>query len=522
MKHSIRIRLIIILAALISGTIFLCWFMNSTFLSGYYEMNKKEMLGKVYNEVNAIYKDVNSSEDGQHDDEKQEDKTALTLERLGANRNMSLYVFNLFYNLSYGLVWPEYLYPLDMNQDQQTNLDEKIREYVLENEYLKKGRNKIVDKNKVLLQTAKNYKIYKVFDDRIESNYIEMFGVLDNGSYIYIRSNYESMHESVKISNKFLAYVGLFATLLSILIMFIIGRSFTKPILELSGIAKKMADLDFDVKYEVKKQDEIGILGNSINLLSEKLEKTISELKSANNELKTDIENKIQIDEMRKEFLSNVSHELKTPIALIQGYAEGLKDNINDDEESKEFYCEVIMDEANKMNKMVKKLLSLNQIEFGNNQINFERFDIVPLVKSVLSSTDILFQQKGVRLQFEHYEPIYVWADEYMIEEVVTNYISNALNHVSGENVIEVKLIQSPGMIRVSVFNTGANIPEEDIDKIWIKFYKVDKARTRAYGGSGIGLSIVKAIMTSLNRDFGVLNHENGVEFWFDLDTKNE
>jgi signal transduction histidine kinase len=224
---------------------------------------------------------------------------------------------------------------------------------------------------------------------------------------------------------------------------------------------------------------------------------------------------------MRKDFLSNVTHELKTPIALIQGYAEGLKDNINEDADSRDFYCEVIIDEAMKMNKMVKKLLSLNQIESGNNQVNFERFDIVALIRSVINATDILFQQKGVILHFEQKEPIYVWADEYMVEEVVTNYISNALNHVDGSKIIEIMLIKQEASVRVAVFNTGANIPEEDIESIWVKFYKVDKARTREYGGSGIGLSIVKAIMTSLNQKYGVINHESGVEFWFELDTGN-
>lgn len=514
MKHSIRVRLILVLAVLISSTLFLCWLMNKTFLSYYYEMNKKDMLGKVYTEVNEIYNGVDGKKEASAEEQ---EETSLILERLGANKNMNLYIFDIYYNKSYGLVWPEYIYPLNMNEIQSEQLNEKIREYIFESQSGIRGT-----RDKELLESDKNYALYKVYDERIESYYIEMFGNLDNESYIYIRSNYETMNESVEISNRFLAYMGLFATMLGIIIMFFISKSFTKPILELSGIARRMSDLEFDAKYMVKRQDEIGVLGNSINTLSEKLENTISELKGANNELKTDIENKIQIDEMRKEFLSNVSHELKTPIALIQGYAEGLKENINDDEESRDFYCEVIIDEANKMNKMVKKLLSLNQIEFGNNQIVFERFDLVALIKSVLASTEILFQQKGTILYFEELDPVYVWADEYMIEEVITNYISNALNHVSGSNIIEVKLIKSNEVVRVAVFNSGEPIPEEDLDKIWIKFYKVDKARTREYGGSGIGLSIVKAIMASLNRGCGVINHDSGVEFWFELDTKNE
>ena len=282
-----------------------------------------------------------------------------------------------------------------------------------------------------------------------------------------------------------------------------------------------MSQLDFEAKYPVTTEDEIGRLGNSINMLSERLEETISELKSANNELQKDIENKIQIDEMRKDFLSNVSHELKTPIALIQGYAEGLHDNINDDSESREFYCDVIIDEANKMNKMVKKLLTLNQIEFGKNQINFERFDIVQVIRSVIQSASLLADQKDAEIYMEETEPVYVWADEYMVEEIVTNYISNAINHVDGEKRIRVTLEMREKVVRIRVFNTGKQIPEDELDKIWIKFYKVDKARTRAYGGSGIGLSIVKAIVDAMNQQCGVKNCHDGVEFWFDLDRQS-
>ncbi|MDE6907975.1 MAG: HAMP domain-containing histidine kinase, partial [Lachnospiraceae bacterium] len=245
---------------------------------------------------------------------------------------------------------------------------------------------------------------------------------------------------------------------------------------------------------------------------------TISELKTANNELQRDIEQKTQIDEMRKEFLSNVSHELKTPIALIQGYAEGLKECINDDDESREFYCDVIMDESKKMNTMVKKLLTLNQLEFGNDAVVMERFELTSLIRGVIQSAKILAQQKGARMIFDEPGTVYVWADEFKIEEVVTNYISNAVNHVDFDKVIDVKVRKENGKVRVSVFNTGKPIPEEDLDKIWIKFYKVDKARTREYGGSGIGLSIVKAVMDSMNQECGVINYDNGVEFWFELD----
>lgn len=170
-----------------------------------------------------------------------------------------------------------------------------------------------------------------------------------------------------------------------------------------------MANLNFDAKYTSTSEDEIGVLGNNLNRMSGELEKTISELRTANNELQKDIEKKEQIDEMRKEFLSNVSHELKTPIALIQGYAEGLQECINDDQESREFYCDVIIDEAAKMNNMVKKLLSLNQLEFGNDTVNMERFDLTELVKGVVQSAQLLASQKEAEIRFLQEEPISVW-----------------------------------------------------------------------------------------------------------------
>ena len=259
-----------------------------------------------------------------------------------------------------------------------------------------------------------------------------------------------------------------------------------------------------------------------MNSLSDKLQETILELKTANNELQLDLQRRSEQEQMRQEFLANVSHELKTPIALIQGYAEGLQENVNDDPESRDFYCEVIVDEADKMNKMVKRLLSLNQLEFGNGQVHLEHFDVQEVIKSVLASSEILFRQKEITLSFNESEPVYVWADEYMTEEVVMNYVSNAVNHTGGERIIEVKIQSVEGHARVSVFNTGEKIPEEEIGKIWNKFYKVDKARTREYGGNGIGLSIVKAIMEAHNQRFGVKNYDNGVEFWFELDEKAE
>ncbi|MDO5798242.1 MAG: HAMP domain-containing sensor histidine kinase [Eubacteriales bacterium] len=379
----------------------------------------------------------------------------------------------------------------------------------------KKGKEKILQRND-------RYVIQQVSDRFAGMEYVESWGELESGYYFLIRTPLESIRESVAISNSFYFYVGLAIIALSGLVVWVITKRITKPISELTQLSTKMSELDFEAKYHSQAGNEIDELGENFNRMSEQLEKTISELKSANNQLLKDIENKEKIDQMRQEFLNNVSHELKTPIALVQGYAEGLKENISDDPESREFYCDVIMDEAAKMNKLVKNLLTLNQLESGRDEVVMERFDIVSLIRGVLQSMDIMIQQKAVKVSFEAPESVYVWADEFKIEEVVTNYTSNALNHVNGEKAIEIRVLPEDDHVRVTVFNTGTPIPEEDVPKLWNKFYKVDKARTREYGGSGIGLSIVKAIMEGLHQQYGVQNYDNGVEFWFTLDRKND
>lgn len=354
--------------------------------------------------------------------------------------------------------------------------------------------------------------------------YLESWGFFSDNSTAFIMSTpLSSIRESVDLSNRFLAYVGVIVMASGAIAVYFLSKKMTGPINEISELSEKMSDLEFNVKYEPTghEVEELRVLGNSMNILSEKLRDTIGELKAANIQLQKDIEEKTRIDEMRKDFIANVSHELKTPIALIQGYAEGLQEGMAEEKESRDYYCEVIVDEAGKMNKMVKQLLTLSSLESGNDRTVMERFDLVELIQGVIGSARILLEQNEITVKFEAESPIYVWADEFKIEEVVTNYLSNAIHHAGGEKMIVIRITSEAGRTRVSVFNTGTPIPEEAIPNLWTKFYKVDKARTRAYGGSGIGLSIVKAIVEGHGQECGVENWENGVEFWFTLDSKD-
>ncbi len=378
--------------------------------------------------------------------------------------------------------------------------------------------------NRTIISSNDKYTLQKVYDERLGDYYLEIWGTLDNGYSIILRTPIQGIKDNVNISTTLIKYVGGAILTVGIISAFVVSTYITRPIKQLSDIAERMSEMDFDARYEGSDKGEIGLLGKSMNNMSEKLEHNIAELKKANLELKKDIDKKEKLEIMRTDFLSNVSHELKTPIALIQGYAEGLKEGITDDPESMGFYCDVIMDEANKMNTMVKRLLTLNQIEFGNDEPDMERFNINELIASVVDANAIRAGQKNMSIVFNNRnEQNFVWADEYKTEEVLTNYISNALNHCDGKQAIEVRTSKSEdgATLTVTVYNSGRNIAEEDLERIWEKFYKTDKARTREYGGNGIGLSIVKAIMESMGQEYGVRNVSDGVEFWFTLDCKS-
>jgi len=367
-------------------------------------------------------------------------------------------------------------------------------------------------------KTTSSYTIEKQSDPSGE-DFVILWGNLPDGNTIVIRSAVESLRESAKISNQFTIIASIFAIILGIVISSIVSRRITKPVLELTELSKKMSDLDFNAKYHTRKNpNEVDELGENFNKMSDSLQETIGELKKTNAKLSHDIDIMGKEDEMRREFLSNVSHELKTPIALIEGYAEGLNDGIADDPENREYYLNVIIDESKKMDAMVRQLLSLNQLEFGQNDIEMDRFDIVPAISSMIRSVDIVLKRENIRLIFDDSKPVYVWGDEFSAEQIIQNYLSNAIHYVKNEKVIKINLEETDGKIKFSVFNTGDRIPEESLPHLWEKFYKVDKARTREYGGTGLGLSIVKALSLVYKEECGVENKDDGVLFYFTFD----
>jgi len=480
--HSLNREITVIFVAIMALTVGACILVNSLFLEKVYVKEKRDELFSVYGKLENYGDDLDS-----HTEE---------LETLCSTHNISVAILSSIFS------------PIKIISYEPDEL--LIRELLALNGDGVRGES---------IARTNKYAIFKTKDAVRNVDYIEMVGVLDSGSRVLLRTPLESIRVSAGIANRFLLYIGLCGIVISALIIFFFTKKISKPILSLADISERMSEMDFEARYTGKDKTEIAVLGQSINKMSDNLKKAFDELKTANVELKKDNELKTEIDNMRKEFISNVSHELKTPIALIQGYAEGLKEGISDEAE-RDYYCDVIMDESRKMNDMVKKLLNLNQLEWGEDVLTKEKFDICELINNITASFDIITSQNDVEVRVWGLKSVQVCADEFKIEEVFRNYFSNALNHVKSDTKkrIDVAIEKVENEIKVSVFNTGDKIPNESLPHLFEKFYKVDKARTREYGGSGVGLSIVKAIMEAHHKEYGVYNTNEGVCFWFVLD----
>lgn len=491
---SIRVKLFLTISSVILAMILFLIVVNNFVFVQFFLFSKTKTLKSAYMIINELYKNENS------------EQLETKLEQISIKNDFDILVKN----------------------NQNVNIYISNKDFFSTLIQIDDLENKHINENRRITEKNDKYIIERIEDNKTNFKYILLSAKLDNGYFLYIRVPINSVEESVKISNNFLYLMAGFTILISAVIALYVSRKLTDPILELNEIAKRMSNLDFSHKYSIQDvSEEVNDLGISINIMSEKLENTINQLRETNIELEKDIEEKSKIDEMRKSFISDVSHELKTPIALIEGYSEGLLENVNSDEESRKYYAEVILDETNKMGKLVKQLLELMKLEYGKREFNDKVFDLIELEKEVIRKHNVMIEEKNAKIKFETPKEIQVFADDFYIEQVITNYLTNAIKHVeevNGEKYISITntINEKNNKVRMVVFNTGKNISKEDISRIWNRFYKVDESRNREDGGNGIGLSFVKAIMNNYENNYGVNNKENGVEFYIELDIKDK
>lgn len=339
----------------------------------------------------------------------------------------------------------------------------------------------------------------------------------ETGEKLYIYSPVADVEKIVEVSRA--VFLTLFMTLFVFfsLVFYLLVAKFTKPLVEMNDITKDMAALNFERRCGNYGRDEIGQLGKSINTLSGTLDATLIDLKDKNEQLEKDIQRRHALDNARKSFINNVSHELKTPIAIISGYAEGVCEGISNDPEVIREYCNIIKSESNKMNGLVTELLELSKIESGTQKFTPDYFNLGESTASVINHLSLQTEAKGITVKNNIPASVKCYGEKDKIEIVLNNYFTNAIAHCTGDKIIEFDCEDAGNCFKVTVFNTGEHIADGDMPELWDSFYRADKSHARSENRFGLGLSIVKGIMINHNCRFGVKNVENGVKFSFEI-----
>ncbi|XMB73139.1 HAMP domain-containing sensor histidine kinase [Mycoplasmatota bacterium WC30] len=515
MKSSIRSKLFLlvygIILAFIAGLILL----NNSFLDNYYIKNRKLALIEAFSQLSEV-----STEDPD---------LVFKLQEVESDYNLNVQILKQTEEFGYEFVWNNFdnvpdifnriygnMYSIPQGILGKIIFDFNQQELGSESSYA----------TEVTLTSDLEYRAYlmdiqsEFTEDDMESQMLGLCVAVeqDDGFDLYyvMTITFQSITDSIKIFNSFTILVGFVFMIFSFFIMYFISYSFTNPILQINKIAEEIAGLDFSNKVTITSDDEFGDLGESINQMSTQLEANINNLQKTNNRLAKEILHKTDIDKMRREFIASASHELKTPLSLIMGYTEALK--LSDlDQKSKDEYIAIILDETNKMNKLVMELLRLSQLESGNIETEFTDFNVKDLLKESATLFNLVFKERNLNIEFDMIDHV-VNSDFKQLQSVLTNFINNAINHVDDKKSIKlsIKLIENNN-VRVSVYNSGPNISESEVKHIWESFYKVDKARTRTYGGQGLGLSICRTVLDLLGYDYGVNNLVDGIEFYFDI-----
>lgn len=476
MKNSIRYKLFGVFLVII--TLFIVIFLiSSFFLDDIFIFENKRIMKNAYNRFDTTLQNRNITEN---------DLIEL-VETIGGNITI------LSSNLNLQITTSRY------EENDLSNID--ILEQI---EYLrlKKGKNF----TSVVSENINN-------DDKS----IFFIGELASGGFFIGQKAIKEIEKSAQIARLFLVIASIGTLLIGTAIVYFLSQKLTKPIMEINNVAGEISKLNFNEKVEVKSDDEIGRLGTSINHISNKLNTVLTELTLANSKLREDIEKEKELEKMRRKFVSNVSHELKTPISMIAGYIEGLKYNIAKTKEDKEYYYDVIIDETDKMNNLINDLLTLSSYESGNFSINKENIDISHLLKNIIDKYKRNIEEKNLNLIIDIPEGLNINADSLRVEQVITNFMNNALKYGEEGGDIKITLEDLEDKIKLSFYNSGDKIDEKELENIWTSFYKADSDKKHINSGTGLGLAIVRAIVELHGGDYGAINKKDGVEFFVAL-----
>lgn len=329
-------------------------------------------------------------------------------------------------------------------------------------------------------------------------------------TYIYAMASLQPVDEAVQMVQDYYIYIIAFVVVLIFLASFYYSKQIAKPLLKINDTTKKIAHLDFTEQIPITSKDEIGDLSKNINVLSNKLHSHIGQLEQ-------DIEKERKLENTRKEFISGVSHELKTPLSIMKSCISILKDGVA--EHKKEYYFQAMEREVDKMDTLILDMLELAKFESGTYKMKKDAFYIDAVIEDICEHLSVDIEKKGLHVH-KNICSLEVVANQGRIEQVIVNFITNAIRYTPNKEDIVISTIDEKDRIKVCIENKGTHIEEEQLDKIWDRFYRVDAARKRSQGGTGLGLAISKNILELHDAEYGVKNTEDGVLFYFYLPKK--
>lgn len=464
---TVKIKIFSIFSIFMVSLVTLGIFLNSIFLESYYVYKNKGIFISISEKIRNEY--INDKENS--------DDYISTIEDI---ENIRITIVDQNFNIEYNSVSQK-------KDTDEKRLPKELKQIILDNEK----------------KLSKKFVYYTEEKNTAKTNKLVFILKMSNGEYIILKKPLKNIEQSVSIANQFYIISGFIMIFIGGIFILIFSKKITKPIIEMSKVAENISNLEFNKRVNIESQDEIGKLGESINKISEKLSTSI-------NGLKQDVER-------RKQLVSNMSHELKTPIGIIKGYAEGLKYGVVDDKEKMAKYCSVIVEECDRMDNLVRELLNHSKMEAGMVEMNITSFDNGEFLSKIVERFKPTFIEKGINFDFKCVDNYVIAADRDMLEKAVNNFITNAIDHVEGEKNIRLTAEKKEKGLKITIFNTGNHIPIEDFEKIWDIYYKVDKARSRKYGGHGLGLSIVKLIVQLHGGIINVENVKDGVVFSLEI-----
>jgi len=340
---------------------------------------------------------------------------------------------------------------------------------------------------------------------------------LDEDRYVFALTSLQPVGEAVDILKQYFIYLAPVILILVLILSLIYSRIISRPLVKLSQSAGRMAQLDFSVQPEIHSKDEFGDLSRSMSTLSQNLNAALQNLQQANEQLHTEMEEKQRSEQLRKELIANISHELKTPLGIVKGFAEGLQDDVAVDK--RERYLQLIVSETDRMNALIMDMLELSKFEAKAIQLRLRDIPLGELIHRVAASFAHQLESKKLYIDIQADSDWVVSADSRRLEQVVLNLLSNAIRHASQGSTIRVDIEQlMHGQIKTAIANAGAPIDAEDLARIWDQFYRAERSRDRKSGGTGLGLAIVKHILELHGSTYGAANTDQGVVFHFTLE----